>query len=81
MAKEQLTEFSVMLRKRIEEFGVNLPTLHYIDQLTPDTQNMIYKYLVEIMDDELLFVITRCNNEESEEKLKMIIDSQSYKLN
>lgn len=68
-------------RKKLEEMGVDTKILNYIDELSPEEQKGIYHFFLEIMNDELVFVIAMRDHEFTERYLKERNQIQPLTLN
>lgn len=68
-------------RKKLEEMGVDKKILDYIDQLSTEDQQGIYHFFLEIMNDELVFIIALKDQSFTERYLKERENLQPLTLN
>lgn len=71
----------VHLRQKLEEIGVDMKILNFIDTLAPEKQKNIYNFFVQIANDELVFVIALLENHSCEDSLKQEIEKLALPLN
>jgi hypothetical protein len=69
------------IRKKLEEVGVDIQILNHIDSLEHDEQQGIYHFFLEIMNDELLFILALRDNSFSEMYLREKERNQPMSLN
>lgn len=51
------TSIKCQKQQKLEEIGVNIRLLHFIDNLIEEEQQGIYHYFLETMEEELAFII------------------------
>lgn len=69
------------VRTKLEEMGVDIKILKYIDSLTLEEQQAIYHFFLEIMNDELIFVLALKDQEFTQEYLKQREREQPLVMN
>lgn len=69
------------VRTKLEEMGVDIKILRFIDTLTKEDQQAIYHFFLEIMNDELIFILTLKDQDFTEEYIRQREKEQSVILN